>query len=212
MDQANRKKKIVEPKRLLALLAIAGLTAGIAACGDAATGGSSDARTTTSTSSSTTDYAKADADRDNDIGASHDDTNHNDLSSFGRPAGAGDERAIATVVKRYYATALNGDGAKGCSMLYSILAETAAEDYAVAGGPTYLRGATSCQAVMSALFSHFHAQLAIEVPKFGVTHVFLKGRHGLVVLSFADLPERELPVIREGNVWKIASLLDRELP
>ena len=45
-----------------------------------------------------------------------------------------------------------------------------------------------------------------------VTHILLKGRQGQVQLSFGPLPERKIPVSREGHSWRIAALLDSELP
>ena len=211
---ARREKATrLDLRRLLSLLAGAWLAVGVAACGSAATHSiSAPTNTTTASTTATTNYAEGDADKDNDIGASQDDTNNDAVLRFGRPATAAEKRAIETLVKRYYATALAGNGTKGCSMIYSTLAETVAEDYAVPGGPTYLRGTKDCQTLLAALFSHFHRQLAVEVPKLKVAHVLIKERHGMTVLSFAELPERELPVTREGHTWKIAALLDSELP
>jgi hypothetical protein len=160
----------------------------------------------------TTNYAKVDGDKDNDVGAAFDDTNNNLALRFGHAAGAGDRRTITALVKRYFAVALAGDAVKGCAMLYSTLAEAAAEDYGVPGGPEYVRGAKTCQAVLSGVFRHYHARLAVEVPKLAVTHVRLQGRQGYAFLSFAPFPERELVVTREGRVWKIGAFLDGELP
>ncbi len=159
-----------------------------------------------------TEYAKMDGDKDNDIGAAEDDTNNNLALNFGQAASTTDRSAITALVKRYYAIALAGNAIKGCSMLFSTLAEAAAEDYGVPGGPEYARGAKNCQQVLSGVFRFYHARLAAEVPKLSVTRVRLKGRQGYAILSFAPFPEREISVDREGHAWKIGAFVDNELP
>jgi hypothetical protein len=204
---------------MLALPVSVGLGLVIGGCGGASTAThpthasssvtatQSTATSEASTTPSTAVYTKADGDKDGDFGSPDIDRPLN----FGHAAGEPDRKMIATLVKRYYAAALAGDGAKACSMMYSTLAEATPEDYAVPGGPEYLQGAKTCQAVTSRLFRHFHAQLKVEVPKLQVSRVLLKERQGMVLLSFAALPRREIPVNREEHAWKIAALLDGEL-
>jgi hypothetical protein len=212
-------------KPLLALFAIGLLSVGATACGGASkgTGGAdhassnaavTDAGTATSTSTATPslDFRKADGDKDNDIGAPGDDRNNNSVLDFAHAAGPSDRQAIAALIKRYYAAALAEDGAKACSMLYSTLAEAVPEDYGTpSGGQPYMQG-TTCPAVMTLLFKHFHDRLTVELPKLEVTRVRLEEHHGLAVLAFGTMPEREIQVAREGHAWKIEALLDSELP
>jgi hypothetical protein len=212
-------RRLLRTKRpLLALLSAWLLSAGALACGGSSTAGHAGSSTAagTSTRASTieaaeSDYRRIDGDRDNDVGAPYDDTNNSAALDFGNPADSSDRRTITALVKRYYAAALAGDAARGCSMIYSPLAEAAGEDYGLAGGPSYSLGAKTCQEVLAKTYAHFHAQLAAEVPKLTVTHVLLKEHHGVALLAFAGLPEREIPVTREGHIWRIAALLDREL-
>jgi hypothetical protein len=208
-------------KASLALLSVLALGASVAACGSSsATDSSRDASHNVSTEESATstaeeapaDYRKADADKDNDIGAPYDDRNNHEALSYGHAADASDERTILDLVKRYYVTALAGNGAKACSLLYSPLAEAAPEDYGEVPGPTYLRGANTCKAVLTRLFRHFHSQLAVQVRVLRVRHVRIQSGHAVALLSFAGMPERELQITREGHVWKIAALLDGPLP
>jgi hypothetical protein len=207
-------------KPLLALLAAMLLGVGAAACGSTSrkTNSTTQASVSTPTSvpaatSTTQDYTKADADKDNDIGAPDDDTNNNSVVAFGHAANTSDKRAIVTLVKRYYAAALAGNGTQACSMIYSTLAEAIPEDYGISPpGPSYLKGGTTCPAVMVLLFKHFHDKLAIQVPLLKVSGVRLKEHHGQAILAFGKMPERELSVAREGNVWKVQALLDNELP
>jgi hypothetical protein len=208
---------------MLALAAIAAAGFALVGCGrtsgDAATNAHSSSQTapvvstpspplsTTSSTGTTANYTKVDSDKDNDFG-------NPDIDrplEYGQPAGEPDRKAIADVVRRYYAAALAGNGVKACSLLYSTLVEGAPEDYAVPGGPSYLQGARTCAAVERLLFRHFHAQLAAEVPKLRVRGVLLKERRAMALLSFAGLPERDIPVTREGHVWRISALLDDEL-
>lgn len=206
-------------KPLLALIVIA--TVGVGACGSITSHSASHSSSTASITdvakpapawlTTSTSYTQVDGDKDNDVGTSHDDTSNSD-PGFGHPANARDRDMITALVKHYYAIALAGSAAKACSMIYSTLAEAVAEDYGQPGGPAYMLGAKTCVAAMAALFKHFHTQLKVEVPKLRVNHVLLKERHGMVILGFAALPEREIPVTREGQVWKMAALFDSELP
>jgi hypothetical protein len=118
-----------------------------------------------------------------------------------------DKRAVAELVKRYYAAALAGDGVKGCSMLYSVFAKAVAEDYGQVPSLSYLHGAKTCAALMSRVFDHFHSQLAAQVPVLRVTAVRFKGARGVAVLSFKDMPTLLLPVEREHGVWRVDQLL-----
>ena len=102
--------------------------------------------TNASTADSSTDFATTDADKDNDFGSPDLDPREGALG-LGRPAGEPERRAIVTAVERYYQAALAEDGSKACSLLYSSLAEAAAEDYGQPGGPEYLRGDTTCQQI-----------------------------------------------------------------
>jgi len=154
----------------------------------------------------------ADADNDTDLGAPNDDTNNNGVVDFGHEADAADTQAITDLVKRYFAAALAGNGAAACSMLYSTLSESVPEDYGESPpGQPYMRG-TTCPAVLKLLFKHEHPQLAAEVPKLQVARVRLSEHHGLVVLRFAKLPERQISVGREGHTWRIQGLLDSPMP
>lgn len=207
-------------KFLLALTIVTTLS--LAACGNSSTNSAPNGSSTVAITdhakpppawlSATTSYIQADADKDNDVGTSHDDTNNNQVLDFGRPASGAEKRSITAIVKRYYTTALAGEGAKACSMIYSTFAEAIAEDYGQPGGPTYMRGAKTCAAALSELFKYFHAQLEVEVPKLGIAHVLVKERHAMVVLSFGTLSEREIPLTEEGHVWKMSTMLDSELP
>ena len=158
-------------KSLLAALAVVLLGAGVSACGGASTDAhpASSSVASNSTTDSTTAPApadtKTDGDRDNDIiGAPYDDKNNNRDLNFGHAASAAEQMAIMALVKRYYATALAGDSAKACSIIYSTLAEAVPEDYGQPPGPLYMRGAKTCPTALTLFFKHFHAQLEVGSP------------------------------------------------
>ena len=211
-------------KSLLASVTVALLCFGISACGSSSKGvgsasqsSSSSAAATAAASTSTTpapDFRKADRDQDNDVGAPQDglEKNNNRVLDFGRAAGSSDERAITSLIEGYYAAALAEDGAKACTLLYSTLAEAVPEDYGQSPpSQPYMRG-TTCPTVMMLLFKHEHSKLAVLVPLLKVSRVRLKEHHGLVVLQFGKMPERQIPVAREGHIWRVEALLDSELP
>jgi hypothetical protein len=213
-------------KSLLALLVVALLSGCIAACGGSGKVPATDSSTTASTgteiatvSTVPTDTTpapvetKADGDKDNDLGAAEgDDHNNNSTLDYGHEANVSDTRTITALVKRYYTAAYTENGAKACSMLYSTLEEAVPEDYGQAPpGPPYMSG-TTCSAVLTLLFKHFHPQLAIEYPKLVVARVRMVEHHAIVILRFGALPERQIGVTREGHTWKMSQLLDAEVP
>lgn len=155
-------------------------------------------------------YLKSDSDKDADEhqkGPSNEDMGEMVTASHGaRPA---DKRAIAAVVKRYYAAAVAGDGATGCSLLDPALAEaTAHEQTPIAAGT-----GKSCAASLSRLFAQQHKRLAAEEPAtMVVTGVHVDGDAGLVTLGFRAAPEGELVLQRDSGVWKVDALFESGLP
>lgn len=213
-------------KSWLALLTVVLLSGYIAACGGSGKGSTADSSTTASTgteiatvSTVPTDTTpapvetKADADKDNDLEAAEgDDHNNNSTLDYGHQADTTDAHTIAALVKRYYKTAYTENGAQACSMIYSTLEEAVPEDYGQSPpGPPYMSG-TTCPAVLTLMFKHFHPQLALEYPKLVVARVRLVEHHGIAILHFGALPERQIGVSREGHTWRISQLLDSEVP
>jgi hypothetical protein len=209
-------------KSLLALVALALIGTCLTACG-AGKGANSNASTTSTphqvyVSRIPTKVPpepakiKADADKDNDIGASDDDTNNDSTLNFGHAADTADTQAITFLIKRYYAAAYAENGARACKMIYSTLEEAVPEDYGQSPpGQPYMRG-TTCAAVLTLLFKHDHPQLTIEFPKLKISRVRLMEHHGIAILHFGALPERQISVGREGHIWKVDGLLDSEVP
>jgi hypothetical protein len=217
-------------KLLLALMVGVLLGVGAGACGSngavnhaissrtlSSSGTTRPSASTTSNPAESEEYAdvnsKVDGDRDEDVGAPNDDTNNDSIFKFsGKEASAAERLIITALIKRYYALALAGDGAKACSIIYSSLAESLPEDYGQSSGPSFMRGAKTCAATLTLLFKHYHDQLAIEIPKLAVGRIRIHERHGTVLLTFGSLRGQYTSVMREGKIWKIAVLLGASLP
>jgi hypothetical protein len=155
----------------------------------------------------------SDSDTDNDhkddAGRGYYDKDDGVIRSYGHAASAADARTLAGVVERYYQAAATSDGALACSLTYSVLAEAIPEDYGQAPGPSYLRGAKTCQAVMSRLFQHRHGELTGAVE---VTGVRVEGKRAYVLLGSVARPASFVPLQREAGAWKIDGLLSSALP
>jgi hypothetical protein len=151
--------------------------------------------------------SKTDSDEDNDNPtSSYYDSDDNVVLSYGHAANTTDMRAIATVIKRYYAAAAAGDGREGCSLLYSILIETAPEDLS----QTPKEGET-CLEAMSSFFKRDHRQFKADTVGIGVTRARVKGDSGLALVRLGSR-ERRVLVHRENGVWKLGTLLDIGVP
>jgi hypothetical protein len=185
-------------------LALVPLCLGLGACGSTAKDSRSDAGATTASA-----QPRGDEDRDNGGHLSYLDGDDASMSDFGRPAGAGEARAIAALVRRYYAAAAEASGAKACALLYYILAESLPEEYGRPPGPLYLSGASSCQAVLARVFSHFHSQLA-QAPT--VRAVRVEGDRAQALLAWSSLPAGSIELRREGSAWKLDQPLAVALP
>jgi hypothetical protein len=212
---------------LLALSAVVLLAVGLAACGTASKGSpsttqSSDASTSGGTSTTASSgavppggYRRDDGDKDNDDSAHPDPREGDDqalLAEYGNEASGADKRAVAAVIKSYYAAAAGGEGAKACSLLYSSLAAGLAVAPGQVAGQTTHGGGKTCAAAVSALFKLQHAQLvADDVATMMVLDLHVKGNLGLAVLGFRAVPRGEILVEREGGVWKVDALFNSEM-
>jgi hypothetical protein len=211
--------------RLLTASLIALLGLGVSACGNAGkrTGSAPESSSSTAAAAAAAaagtvtpvgGYLRGDGDVDDE--ANHTDQDDYATRNYGHAASAADVRAIVALVKRYYAAGAAGDGAAGCTLIYSGLAnspslgEAAEEAYPPAPGVPLLRG-QSCARIMSLLFKEDHQRLAADFATVEVTRVRVKGSRGLALLGFRTTPERQIPLRHERGTWKIEALLDREL-
>jgi hypothetical protein len=137
------------------------------------------------------------------------DSDDNPILNYGHAAGAADARAITALVQRYYAAAAAQDGATACALTRTIVAETLPEDYGQPPGPVYLQGASTCPALLSIVFKHFHAKLTVPVE---VTGVRVSGDRADALVDFKTLQAGVIKVRREHGAWKIDGLLAVALP
>jgi hypothetical protein len=188
---------------LLALLIVALLTGGLSACAGAGKG--------TGAGSKASGGGRANGDyRDNDDGRLPVDNDRISLSGYGHAATGAERSAIVALVKRYYAAAVAGDGARACTLLHSNIARAIPEDYGRLG-PPYLRGGRTCAGVLVLLFKHYRRQLSSEVPHMKLTGVRLEGEEGFALLRFGKTPERQIALLREGSAWKIQAMIDEAM-
>jgi hypothetical protein len=228
---------LAHSKRLLGLGAIGLLGIGAIGCGGTGSASRVAGATTTASIKPLPPEKKLDADRDTDVG-NHDldgsdkpiprevdrdndadskghtryDSDDKKVLDFGHAVSASDRAPLTALIRRYYAAAAAQDGAKACSMLYSVYAETLPEDYGASPpGPAYARG-TTCAAVMTKVFTHSHKQIVARLPKLEVSRIRIEGRHGIAILRFGAMSAQEIQLEREGRSWKILALAGNELP
>jgi hypothetical protein len=189
----------------------------VAACGDGAhAGGTATSALAPSPANDlpASPQTKVDSDEDSDISLAtrYDDKHHRAVLEAGRAASPAAAAAVTAVLKRYYAAAEAGNGAAACAMILKSLARAVPEDYGEPPGPPYMRSKT-CQGAMTLLFKHYHPQLALELPRLRVARIRASGSQATAFLTFAAMPERMILLRQEsGNGWKLAALLDSELP
>lgn len=185
-------------KSLLVVVAALLLVLGVTACADSK-GGETRAR---DAGAIAPNFSTHNNDRDND-------GDHNDddavVLGYGHAAGPSDQRMSVALVTRYFALAAAADGARACSLLEPIFAESVAEND---GQSPQLRGGT-CAVVLSKLFKLHHRELAEKSARLRVTAVRVSGEHALAVLFFPQIPEvRQFIEHRVGRTWRLAGLLD----
>lgn len=146
----------------------------------------------------------ADAGRNDDEG----------VLNYGHPADPTDTRMVSATVRAYYAAAVADEGARACSLIFSLQAEEVIPE-------TYSRQSRSgtppveepCAVVMSRLFKQEHHHLAAKTPTLEVTGVRVEGPLALALLSFAATPgPHDIKLRREGDTWRINELFDNGLP
>ena len=193
-------------------LAVLLLTASVAGCGASgptrprATDGAAATQSRTATTSSRAGASQRGPTEDYD----HDNDGGDDDVNWGRAASAAEFRAVRGVVEAYYAAGAAGEGARGCSLIYSLFAEEIPEEYGEGSGPPGLRGKT-CAVVLSKLFRRRREQFRSDGATLRVFRVRVRGLRGLAFLRLAHSPIHDIPVHREHAAWRIEALLDGPL-
>jgi hypothetical protein len=135
----------------------------------------------------------------------------NESEPVGHPAGAADARAVAAVVKRYFAAAAREQGAAACALLYSVFEELVAQTYGGVGGAPELSG-NSCAEVATKLFRQQHRQLRAAT-SVKVAAVRISFNRGIAQFGFgAGRPTLYTMLHRERARWKMDEMLYSEHP
>lgn len=164
------------------------------------------------TSASNTPSGPFDKDNDGDAAGKGRYDSDDRAATFGAPASAAVRKSIASLARHYYSVEATENGEAACSMLYSVYEEAVVEDYGTSPpGPAYARGST-CAAVLTAIFKHFHDQITERLSELEVSAVRVHEGQAVAILGFGSRAERELQLKREGKTWKVMALIDNELP
>lgn len=157
-------------------------------------------------------------DDDNDEGMDHQPSDEHegyrdsdDLDSLrvGHPASPAQANTIEALVRRYYAVAATGDGAKACSMMARSFAQATPLDYGKFG-PPYLHGAKTCARVTTLQFEHSRDQITSPI-QITAVHIETENR-AYAYFGSRTTPASEIAVLREGGNWKIGALLGGPMP
>lgn len=151
-------------------------------------------------------------DEDGDIdrfGAGPYDTDNDADPVFKQVTSAADHRAIVALIKRYYAVALEGDGAQACSMLDPLLVESLLEEHERGRGPPALRGKT-CAQIATKTFAQSHRELVEENTSIDVLWVAVTGNLGTSLVRFGPYRELVLLTRRTDGVWRMDVLLSHK--
>ncbi len=158
-----------------------------------------------------TSHGGSDGDSDGPTPESYDFPDRDDRATFayGHTASAAEARAIASVVRAYYAAAAAGNGAAGCKVLLAGFAGSLAEAYAEVSGPPYLRGARTCAAVMSALFRHFRPELEEAIT---VVEVRVADGRAQVIVGSRRMRASSISLVRSDGAWRVNEIIGQALP
>jgi hypothetical protein len=137
------------------------------------------------------------------------DSDDGPIFAYGHRPAAAVGRAIASVVRRYYAAASHGDGATACALLPSTLARSIPESYGGPQAPAYLRGAKTCQTTLARFFGHYHKELAAAIELFAVR---VEGETARVIFSSRTVPASSVFLMRQGSSWRLSEVLGKPLP
>lgn len=183
------------PVRLVSPLAALVLASGLAACGG----------TSSSPSSKTQSQGNAAAATNSTRPPQNDDYIH----WYGHEPPPRERAQIVSMVNRYYAAIVAGDGATACRLLYPSIEKAVPEDYGKPPGPPALKGKT-CAAVLSKLAKHVENQPLADLATTRVTGVRVKGEEGFVQLTASETPTGEISIQRiHGGGWRIEAIVGR---
>lgn len=182
-------------------LVLAGLT--VAGCG-----GANNASSTSRQQSSSTHLLARDGDDDIDsLGQGRYDTDNDANPTFGPAASASERQAIIALIKRYYAAAVEDEGARACSMLYPLIAEAVVEEHRPGKGSPALRGGT-CAQVAAKVFAQRHRELVADAATLRVGWIQRQARQAVTLVHFGPTRELIVRLHQAHGSWQMNDLLD----
>jgi hypothetical protein len=128
---------------------------------------------------------------------------------YGRPASTAQAHVIDAIVHQYTSLASSQRAAAACSLLTPGLARGLAQEYGGANGPVELRGAKTCEAVLTRLFRVAHKQL--ERP-YDITSVRVQGGYAHALGGSTSAPASVVGLVKQEAKWWIATVLPQPLP
>ncbi|HEX3692374.1 MAG TPA: hypothetical protein VHU13_03435 [Solirubrobacteraceae bacterium] len=149
-------------------------------------------------------------DEDGDIdsrGQGGPDVDNDAIYHWAAVADPADARAVAALLRRYYAVAIKGDAATACTMIDRIvidrLEEGSEEETRRAPNWAPRSASEACQRTMSATFAKRHRELVKDVTAFRVETVQQRGNHAVALIVSG--PERilQVSVRREHGIWRM---------
>jgi hypothetical protein len=148
-------------------------------------------------------------DRDVDRGRGrYYDEDDKEVIAFGHRAKAAEQRQIGDLIARYYAAAASGEGAAGCSMLYSLFAEGIVEDQGEEDAHAHGK---SCAEILSRLFRRYRRQLTAARRRLRLTEARVEGPRGYAVLDLGEGIPFAMYLHRDSGRWTVESIQAAEL-
>jgi hypothetical protein len=188
--------------RWMASAVLLAVALGAASCGGA--------RAKSELASSAPHESRGPSDRDGDsLHHGYYDPDDMPLVNYGHPASTVDRQEVEGLVARYYADAMAGKGRDGCSLLYSLFAESVVENHGE-GPDTHDEGNT-CTAVLSDVYKRNRKQIKTEGPKLRVVSVRVAGVRGYTLLDGGLGYQSFMDLRKESGRWKLESVLASEL-
>jgi hypothetical protein len=154
--------------------------------------------------------ASAQRDGDGDVdrfGQNRYDTDNDANPTYGPAPSEAQRRAIVAFIKRYYAIAAAGDGAKACTLLDALVAEALVEEHGARSGLSSVKGDT-CAQIASEVFARRHRELSEDVATLRVGWVQLQDNQAVALARFGAVRERLVRLRRAHGEWKMNALLD----
>ena len=124
------------------------------------------------------------------------------VQNFGAEASGADRAAIENALEDFYSGSAAADGAKVCSTLTTGAQKSVVQSF---GNSKQLQGA-GCADVYTAELAKVPPRARKLNSGVVVTGARVKGARGYVIFKSAILLPSELPLRREGGVWKIDSV------